>query len=229
MLILSWNIRQGGGSRLHAIVSRISGLNPEILILSEFRNNASGIKLRSRLLDYGYRHQLASNAPSDNNSVLIASKFPFGGFTFYDAALDFPDNVLKADFGFFDLYAVYLPHKKKHKLFEFIREKIKGGNPAIIAGDYNTGINGVDQKGSSFWYEDQLKLLAKEDYADAFRYFWNDAEEYSWYSHQGNGYRYDHTYVHRDILPVVEDCYYIHSWREENISDHSPMVLKLKG
>jgi len=182
MLILSWNIRQGGGSRLHAIVSRISGLNPEILILSEFRNNASGIKLRSRLLDYGYRHQLASNAPSDNNSVLIASKFPFGGFTFYDAALDFPDNVLKADFGFFDLYAVY-----------------------------------------------QLKLLAKEDYADAFRYFWNDAEEYSWYSHQGNGYRYDHTYVHRDILPVVEDCYYIHSWREENISDHSPMVLKLKG
>jgi len=97
----------------------------------------------------------------------------------------------------------------------------------IIAGDYNTGINHVDQVGKSFWYEDELIKLKKNGYVDAFRHIHGDIKEYSWYSHQGNGYRYDHTYVDEALIPIVKDCYYLNSWREEKLSDHSPMVLEL--
>ena len=85
----------------------------------------------------------------------------------------------------------------------------------------------MDQKGSSFWYTDELKKLNDLDLHDAFRHVHGDVESYSWYSHHGNGYRYDHTYVHKDLLPLVKQCDYIHEAREEKWSDHSPMILEL--
>jgi len=70
--------------------------------------------------------------------------------------------------------------------------------------------------------------LEKAGYVDAFRHIHGDAKEFSWFSHQGNGYRYDHTYLSDDLLPFISDCRYIHEWRDEGLSDHSPMVLTLK-
>ena len=77
------------------------------------------------------------------------------------------------------------------------------------------------------WYTDKLTALEKENYVDAFRHIHGQKEEYSWFSHQGNGYRYDHTYLSESLLPIVKNCYYIHEWREEGLSDHSSMVLEL--
>jgi hypothetical protein len=37
--ILSWNIRQGGGTRLQKIVDSLAEINPEVIVLSEYRNN----------------------------------------------------------------------------------------------------------------------------------------------------------------------------------------------
>ncbi|HMT54361.1 MAG TPA: hypothetical protein PKD16_08970, partial [Saprospiraceae bacterium] len=94
-------------------------------------------------------------------------------------------------------------------------------------GDFNSGINGIDQVGDSFWYEDQLKEMNKIGYIDAFRFLHGDVREYSWYSHQGNGFRYDHTYIHESLSSVIKECYYLHECREKKYSDHAPMVLKL--
>jgi len=225
--VLSWNIRQGGGSRTLGILRKIVTLKPEVVILSEYRNNKHGGSIRNTLLDIGYRYQIVTHAEADTNSVIILSKLPCSGTVYHLRKMDYDANLVKASFGFIDVIGVYLPHKKKHKLFDILIEEAMTETPLIIAGDYNTGKNGIDQKGNSFWYTDDLRNLEKEGMIDAFRHIHGDAKEYSWYSHQGNGYRYDHTYISQEVLPIVKSCHYLHDWREEGLSDHSPMVVEI--
>lgn len=227
--ILSWNIQQGGGSRVLAILSKVTVLKPTVVIFSEYHNNlTSGLNLRDGLLKLGYRHQFVTEASSEENSVLIASLMPCQNELFPQADPEFAHNIAAIHFTAFSIMGVYLPHKKKHNLINFMRDHIaQTDKPWIIAGDYNTGINGLDQVGDSFWYEDQLKSLNKVNLIDAFRYINGNVKEYSWYSHQGNGYRYDHTYIDEDLKSIVKDCKYLHDWRIEKCSDHSPMLLTL--
>lgn len=136
-------------------------------------------------------------------------------------------GMIKAEFDAFSVYAMYLPHKKKHTLFKTLVNRVAEVKPMIFCGDMNTGLNYVDQDGHSFWYEDDMKELLRIGMVDAFRYIHGQVKEYSWYSHQGNGYRYDHTLIHQDLLPLLKECYYVHDCRVEGHSDHSPMVLIL--
>jgi exodeoxyribonuclease III len=224
--ILSWNIQQGGGSRIFDISKALIESQCQMIVLSEFKNNANGEKLKASLLEAGYT--FLTLAPSNENSVLIASKLP--GITHLYPKADplFTHNIIATEFSAFQLLGVYLPHKKKHNLFPFITNQIAASSiPFIIVGDYNTGHNFIDQKGDSFWYQSELKALEQQNYVDAYRHCHGKLETYSWFSHQGNGFRYDHTYVHETILPIVKECYYLQEWRQNKWSDHAPMVLEL--
>lgn len=226
--ILSWNIQQGGGSRLSKITKALKEINAHIVVLSEYRNNNSGIQLRNIGLSMGYRYQMVSNAPNNDNSVIIMSMLPCNFKLFPKSDAQYGHNVIKAEYDAFDVYGMYLPHKKKHQLFDLLlQEASVATKPVIYCGDMNTGINGIDQKGTSFWYSDELIELNRHGLQDAFRYKYGQIEEYSWYSHQKNGYRYDHTYVHEDLLPIISDCAYLHDYRERGLSDHSPMLLSM--
>ena len=226
--ILSWNIRQGGGIRISKILAALRQQDPEIIVLSEYHNGKAGVQLRNGLLQAGYRYQGVSTAPARQNSAAIFSKLPCNLLIFPDCDENFPDNLVGAEYEAFTLLGMYLPHKKKHKLLDFLLRYIQDNpKPAILVGDFNTGINGVDQAGKSFWYEDEMKSFPKYGYHDAFRHVHGMKKEYSWYSHQGNGYRYDHTYVADSLLSITSACEYLHSWREEGLSDHSPMLLSL--
>lgn len=225
--ILSWNIQQGGGRRVVPIIQSLIDFKPHIIVLSEFRNNKTGKLIKDHLAKAKYTFQYITEASPNQNSVCIASMIEAEPrfFRTYDAA--FPDNIIALDFDAFSLYGMYLPHKKKHILFDLLIEESQKKLPAIMVGDFNTGKNFIDQKKSSFWYTDKLEKLESLGMKDAFRHMHGDVRDYSWYSHQGNGYRYDHTYVHELLLPVVSECYYLHDWRENGLSDHSPMVLSL--
>lgn len=226
--ILSWNILQGGGSRILKIIDAIKAGNFDIVALSEFKNNDNGLKIRTYLSKIGLMYQAYTEAKSDENSVLIASKHNFEPTLYPNADLNFSQNLVTAQFSAFNLMAVYLPHKKKHQLLPFITNLVQASPiPFIVVGDYNIGHNFIDQKGDSFWYQAELQAFENAGMKDAFRHKNGKAEEYSWFSHQGNGYRYDHTYVHESIVPIVKNCYYLHEWRQNGLSDHSPMVLEL--
>jgi len=97
----------------------------------------------------------------------------------------------------------------------------------LFVGDFNSGKQFIDQKGDSFWYSESFEKMEELDYVDAWRLKHDDTKEFSWYSHQGNGYRYDHIYVHKNIAQVVLSCEYEHAWRMRKLSDHSPMFLVL--
>lgn len=226
--ILSWNIRQGGGSRSQGILNAIQKIDPQILALNEWRNNSASIQMRYALLRQGYLHQFTPNSPSNYNSVFLASKFDFATSLYKTEDANYPYNIICGHFDAFEVFSVYLPHKKKHQLFPVLIEEVKSRPlPSIIVGDYNTGHNFIDQKGNSFWYEAELQQLESENMVDAFRHVHKDKKDYSWYSHQGNGFRYDHTYVEDTLCPWISGCRYLHEYREDKLSDHSPMLLVL--
>jgi exonuclease III len=226
--ILSWNILQGGGHRVLKIIQAITTLKPNICVLSEFRNNDNGDQLRYGLLKAGYRFQFVSDALPDNNSVMIVSNIACSSQLFPKSDNIYSGNIISVHFEVFSIIGVYLPHKKKHTLFDYIHTLIGSSQiPYLITGDFNAGINHVDQVGDSFWYEDELKAFEKFQYFDIFRHVHGQVKEYSWFSHQGNGYRYDHTYGHKNLLPVIRECIYLHDWRIQKLSDHAPMLIKL--
>lgn len=227
--VLSWNIRQGGGSRIRTIAKKLIARKSQILVLSEYRNNDNGALLRNILLKAGYRYQYVTNASKQENSVLIASIIPGAVCWTPLEVVDYRENLLWVKFSAFTLIGGYFPHKKKHDLFNAIVDYIEQSAEAcVLVGDYNTGINYIDQVGHSFWYQDELASLLSLGMVDGFRHLHgNEKREYSWYSHQGNGYRYDHSYLSKQLLPVLKACEYIHKWREDKLSDHSPMILKL--
>ena len=226
--IIAWNIRQGGGSRVNDQLAVLAEANPHIIVLSEFRNNANGTTIRSTLLRRGYLHQVVTGASQEVNSVLIASKFPCDSKLFPNSDKNFPHAIARADFAAFRLYGMYLPHKKKNRLLPFLcEEELDDDVPSIAIGDWNTGKNGIDQEGKSFWYSEYLNRLESRDYFDAFRAIHGPVKEYSWFSHGGNGYRYDHCYMSGCLRAILNDCSYLHAWREDGLSDHSPMVVEL--
>ncbi len=226
--ILSWNIQQGGGSRITLIINALLQASCDVIILSEFKNNAQGKSIQEALFKYGFTYQGTTNADSGDNSVFIASRHACEFVTYHDADPLFTHNILTASFAAFQVMGVYLPHKKKHSLFPYITQLVSTSKiPFIIAGDYNTGKNYIDQKGDSFWYQNELIKLENAGYQDSFRLHNGTIESYSWFSHQGNGFRYDHTYAHEDLSPIIKKCYYLYDWRQNKWSDHAPMVLEL--
>jgi exodeoxyribonuclease III len=226
--VLSWNIRQGGGTRLHAIVQHIKAQRPTVVILSEFHIGPTGVNLLQLLRDTGYTHQYTTEASPHVNTVLIASLLPGVKISHPESDPIYYQNILSVRFDALEVLGVYLPHKKHHQLLQYIHHYTAQNNlPLIIAGDYNTGINHVDQVGNSFWYEAEFKRLAEVDLHDAFRHLHGDQRVYSWFSHGGNGYRYDHTWVSGDLLPILTACHYHDEIRERRISDHASMWLKL--
>ncbi|MEL6123827.1 MAG: hypothetical protein AAFR14_08895, partial [Bacteroidota bacterium] len=214
-------------SRSKGIVRAIREINPDIIALNEWRNNATGTQMRIDLLRLGYLHQVTSAAQSSSNTAFLASKFPCSSILYSDIDDVYSDNVVAGIFGAFTILSVYLPHKKQHRLLDWIIDEFIVEYPTSIIDMINTGINHVDQDGDSFWYTDRLESLATKGFRDAFRALHGDKREYSWYSHQGNGYRYDHSYASDHLLPLIQSCEYLHHYREGGLSDHSPMLLVL--
>ena len=184
MKIAAWNIQQGGGSRAEQIANQLLKHQLDIIILSEFRNNASGYYLRTKLLTKGYTFQYASSASQHTNSVLIASKPECNLSSFSHVINDFPEAIVCAEYQAFTLWGLYLPHQKKHRLFEFLLDQIQVNQRChILMGDFNTGKNFIDQKGDSFWYTEHLDTLEILGFKDAFRSCHGIKKEYSWISH----------------------------------------------
>ena len=74
MLLLAWNIRQGGGSRIARIADALARQDADILVLSEYRGGAAASRLLAALDVLGYRHTTKLAPPPNRNGVLIASR-----------------------------------------------------------------------------------------------------------------------------------------------------------
>jgi exodeoxyribonuclease III len=62
---------------------------------------------------------------------------------------------------------------------------------------------------------------------DAFRALHGPTVEHSWVGRTGDGYRYDHAFIAKPLLPALEHCAYVHQPRSAGLTDHSALALRL--
>ena len=234
MKILSWNIRQGGGSRIERIQTVIAAHNPEILVLSEFRNNLAGANLRQWLAHFGHQHQaVPETVEPRTNSVLVSSRLPFQKMVF--PTLEFNmHRCVGARFNRLTLLGLYFPvMEAKRPVFAFLkalpRQYLK--KESLIIGDLNTGCR--------YWDEGRMDLSLVEEFGALIGCGWTDVRrmrhptlrEWSWVEPWGRhiGYRIDHALVSPPLLPEVQNVFYSHAERQSGISDHSALILTLNN
>jgi exodeoxyribonuclease-3 len=241
---LAWNLRHGGGGRgmPHIVLSLLEHA-PDVILLSEFRSSTGG-QIAGVLADHGWRHQHASEAPPGCNGLLIASRHPLRAVRTDPGAILGSQSLVPA--AAFRRYAeveipalglalanVHIPCDGKglgrDAVFQILLEaaRRRKGEAFVILGDLNAGRHHLDEGGDTFTCTRCLGQLAAIGYVDAFRRLHPEAREYTWYSHEGAGFRIDHAYVSAALAGRIRACTYSHRERTRKISDHSALLLTL--
>jgi len=229
--LLAWNIRQGGGTRLGAIVEALMRHDADILVLSEYRGGESGLRLVEALGGLGYRHVSLPVPPAGNSGVLIAARTRFRAHGAISPALPEPHKLVRADFPGFRLCGVYMPNlKAKIPYWDALLAALGAERDvaALAIGDFNTCRAYVDEPGridKLSYYMDRIEGIG---FYDLWRRRYPDGREFSWYSTRGNGFRIDHAFLSPELAARAGEIRYSHDERLAGLSDHSALVLDLR-
>ncbi len=246
--ILAVNVRSGGNvTTIPEMVRRAQQRDPETLVFSEYRDTTSGALLRKKTHDCGFVHQ-ASTEGFRGNGVLVVSERPFQATTnpFGLPEDEYPNAVLQAAFGDFDLFGVYLPgqdRKRAHLrcLISLARRYVERDAPAICIGDFNSGRSDTDieinvRSGTlrDEFSTDDLYRELESVWTEAWAYLHPGEFEFSWYPFRRDphyvsraGWRIDKAFVSPALLPRVVRAEYDHLFRLDRLTDHSGLVVEL--
>jgi exodeoxyribonuclease-3 len=214
MRFVGLNIKNGSNLRIApALLSCVATLDPQCVILTEFRPNDTGALLRRGLAQVGLTQQFEA------------------GFVFVAGAKQLrlsPDPLIESrppyalSLRLNDLCVIgaYFPHDKpnasiwKADYFDYVFDALRRLSDDCVAcvliGDLNAGTRELDTS----------KELRSSDR-------WTETE---FPSRAGNysGWRIDHAFVTPPLSVLVDACDYEHTFRTERLSDHSAIVLDLR-
>jgi exodeoxyribonuclease III len=230
--VISLNIQHGGGKRIEIILDWIYLRSPDVLVLSEWRDNAAGTQILSELVKDGY----AASTLCDlgKNGLLIASRRPF------TAERITPTGSERGELGLVEvnglsICAVYFPQEKAKApffdvLFDLSRDLAE--KPLLIIGDFNTGRDDIDREAGSvkFTHADRFVALESEcGLIDLWRrHHGFEAREWSWRSSK-NGFRIDHVFANKTAAKDVVKCTYFPETRSLGMSDHSALSVVIRN
>jgi endonuclease/exonuclease/phosphatase family metal-dependent hydrolase len=209
---------------------------------------------RERLAGAGLRHELLTGPSERALLVMTAALVPLSARDVPDAP--WPERVLAArtEDGLLavNLHSPISSIKSHPPLAKVLTHEAVHGfiaaatGPRLLCGDLNTPRKehsdgrvwtfARDRYGrlrperGERWDEAELALirgLEPHGMRDAFRALHGpEARELSWeWPRWGGGYRLDHLIVSEEI--EVSRVDYLHEWRQEGLSDHSPLVAEL--
>ena len=158
--IVSWNIRQGGGTRAPRISQQLRSWNPDVVGLCEFRGTNPSQSIAAYLADMGliYRHSTVDPDNPTANRLLLASRWPL--------CIRAPEGVLASTGRWIDsriavesdlgIILMWVPNRTEactmpvfHKA---VLDALKplAGTKTMAMGDTNTGVPGLDEESSFF-------------------------------------------------------------------------------
>ena len=234
MRLLTWNLRHGGGARrMPWITLSLLEHEADVVVLTEFRRHVGG-QIAGVLADHGLRYQHCTEPPKGCNGVLVAARSPVramgngrGEGTGRDA---WPAPMLAghAEVLAKRLCPVEIPAWGLSVVGVHVpcdgtglgREAVFGETVAIakkrrtdscvLIGDFNAGRHGVDEEGATFTCTRLLGELATYGYLDAWRQLHPESREYTWFSHEGGGFRIDHAFISAPLGQRLTGCKYSH-------------------
>ncbi|WLR61499.1 endonuclease/exonuclease/phosphatase family protein [Guptibacillus hwajinpoensis] len=267
LTLFSWNIRQGGGKRIHKQLEVISDLQPDVVALQEMTMHNVD-QYAALLNDLGLNHVIDTFALSKDPSkligprrygLLIASKWPFKLSNNF--SIPWTERILGVEmdspFGRIDIYNSHIPPGSsngwvKIDTLEGIYNELACPSkiPRILCGDFNSpqletkdgeiitwgqtlhkdGTWRISEKNKR-WDEVErnvLKGLGEFDLRDVFSLLFDSGKrDFSFVLKRKDilfHRRFDHCFASKSLNPVAFE--YLHNFREEKLSDHSPLVVK---
>ena len=167
--------------------------------------------------------------------------------------LPWPERVVATRMARLEVVNVHSPISPKPGLAKVLTHEAvhahlsTAGGPRLICGDLNTPRRehpdgrvwtfARDRYGrlradrGERWDEAELALikgLERHGFRDAFRSLHGlERRDPSWvWQRYGGGYRLDHLIVSGEVQALV--CGYLHEWRDQGLSDHSPLVAHIR-
>ena len=225
------NIRQGGGKRADSLVSYLVHEAADIVILTEFRENPAGNRIRDQLAQAGFAFWESSHPAPRMNGVAVAAKLPFTALAHPSEGLqDQECRWLECFFSGFGLIANYFPHGKPKLVYWqwFISQAQKRAEaPFILAGDFNTGKHYIDEVGATFYGPKYMTAMEADGWIDAWRFLNPDKLEYTWSSNRGGEFRLDYFWLSRPMSGWLHGACHVHLPRTSGITDHSALCIDL--
>ncbi len=246
MRIISWNIRAGGGRRIAGIADQLQRWQPDLVALQEFRGTAPSQQLARHLADLALPYQLSTvdlSTPA-TNALLLASRYPLRA-TRAAAAPDNRPRWLLAKVACepsLIIGVMHVPNAVSGRKAPFhdavlkLAQRWRRG-PALLVGDTNTGISGIDDVTHVFTAREEAWMhgLQAAGWRDVFRDQHGDKRVYTWYSpYAGNGFRLDQAFVNPQLITHISGIHY--AWgidpsapkRRDALSDHAALILDLQ-
>jgi exodeoxyribonuclease-3 len=246
---LALNLRAGGNAEsIPQIIRRVSYLDADIVVFSEYRDTRAGSLVQAELRRIGLSYQAFTPA-TRGNGVLIASSLalealpnPFGL-----PESEYPNAVLLARFGQLQIYGVYLPGQDRKRvhlrcLIAAAKRHNDAGDSVVCIGDLNSGRNETDieinlrsgRLRDEFSTADLYRELEQE-WTEAWAFLHPDQYEFSWYPYRRDpayrshaGWRIDKAFLSPELLPKLKAVEYDHLFRLDGLSDHSALLVDLE-
>ncbi len=220
-------------------------MNPDVIVLSEFRDTKAGALIRSELERLGFAHQAGTDGHR-GNGVLVAALEPFDAVVnpFGFDADEYPFAVVQATIGSLRIYGVYLPgqDRKRPHLRALIAAAQASARLRILAiGDFNSGRDETDielnlrtSKRIDAFSTADLYAELEQHWTESWQAFHPDTYEFSWYPFRldpnyvsRNGWRIDKAFVSPALLASVREVEYDHRFRLDRLTDHSGLIVSL--
>ena len=230
MRIVTLNIRHGGGRRIDVLADALVSHAADTLVISEFRANESGQRLRLRLADAGYAHWADGAPPRTANSVAIASRSPVERRPLPLSSAN-RHRVVEVGLDGLTLGAVYFPLNTDKVAFwqtEFLPlAAARIAQPYVFIGDWNTGAHYIDEEAATFFAAQEFAAMTASGWTDAWRAIHPGGREYSWFSNRGHGFRLDHAFLSPWVSPRLRAATFSQAERLAQLTDHAALVVDL--
>jgi len=244
MILLTWNIRHGGGARVARIVEEIAAHDPDVIALTEYRARPGKV-LSEILFERGWRHVETTNPSGNRNGIAVFSR---GRLILKRCPAATEHHVrwlqLELPEQGFGLSVLHIPAAGSSKTHPLNLEKRRYWDavlaaagarihqPHLLAGDWNTGAHHADETGKTYVCAEHFLQLSAMGWTDLWRHHNPGRTEWTWYSTlkggvRGNGFRLDHAFATPALTRRSISCRYSHRERESGVSDHSMVLLEL--
>lgn len=239
-----WNIANPSLERAGKQALWLRQRKEDIFVLTEAKGSEGCQFLERYFQAYGY-NVLFSKPQEKEFGVFIVSKHPLKKSDFSTRVGYLPSRVesalLQQPKKEIEIIGIYVPSRddseekilRKRVFLENLYKILKTYLPTtayIFCGDFNVLEPNHIPHYPFFrdWEYNFYQNLKNHQLSDAFRHINPTVNEYSWVGKTGDGYRYDHCFVSKGLLPNLIKSYYLHEPRHIRLSDHSALITEFE-
>lgn len=242
--LLTFNIGAAGTERAQAILGWLRSRADQVIVLTETSGGPGTQLLAAGLAADGY--SVCHTEQPGERGVLIASRVPIGRDLSDHLAVSLPCRaravVLDTQPHKLLLAGVYIPSRdrspdkvaRKQAFIASLLNALGGLPPAqrarlVLAGDYNAVARGHQPPLPGFfaWEYGLHEELLRIGLRPAHQLCPGSGQPHSWIGRTGLGYLYDYIHLGRGLQTGLQRCRYLHAPREQRLSDHAAVAVRL--